>query len=57
MGKMGGSFGGRDMMDWKGVVWPQKGYELGERNPPPDDKKVAEMYSKAGLRRAWKLRK
>lgn len=57
MGEQGGSFDGVGMMDRKGVVYPQKGYELAERNPPPDDVKVAEMYSKAGVGGAWKLRK
>ncbi|KAJ3572561.1 hypothetical protein NP233_g3013 [Leucocoprinus birnbaumii] len=57
MGEMGGSYGGMGMMDSKGVVTPREDFDLGERNPPPDMKGVAEMYSKAGLDEAWKLRK
>ncbi|KAF5359295.1 hypothetical protein D9756_003214 [Leucocoprinus leucothites] len=55
MDEKGGSFGGMGLMDWKGYVAPKE--ELGERNPPPDGKGVAEKYSKAGLDEAWKLRK
>jgi len=51
---MGGSFGGVAMMDWNGFT-PGEG-ELAERNPPPDGD-AAEMYSKAGVDEAWKLRK
>lgn len=54
MGEKGGSFGGLAMMDWEGFT-PGEG-ELAERNPPPDGA-AAEMFSKAGVDGAWKLRK
>ena len=54
MGARGGGYGGMGLVDRKGTV-AGKG-SLGERNPPPDGK-TAEIFSKAGIDNAWKLRK
>lgn len=54
MGARGGGYGGVGLVDRKGTV-AGKG-SLGERNPPPDGK-TAEIFSKAGIDNAWKLRK
>ncbi|EEB92784.1 hypothetical protein MPER_08659 [Moniliophthora perniciosa FA553] len=55
MGARGGSHIGEGMMDQHGTK-PGEG-SLGERNPPPDVKGVAENNSAMGLREAWKTRK
>lgn len=54
MGTRGGGYGGQQVVDREGTT---KGTgHLADRNPPPDGP-AAEMFSKAGVDGAWKLRK
>ncbi|KAF8896608.1 hypothetical protein BD779DRAFT_1496856, partial [Infundibulicybe gibba] len=55
MGARGGSFGGIALMDREGTVYPARGIELADRNPPPIGERGEEMGRMGAS--AWKSRK